>query len=228
MKAIFAGFACLASAQMTMQGQSGASSFGQYATYPQAAAYQGQQTFGQQPSQLGSFTLGQGNTQVNAQVGQFKVPSQQQFSLPAGYQVAPQQQYSQYAAPQQQYTAPTQQYSQYQTQVAPQQQQVRSASLGAAPQQMGLPQGYAPAPQYSQYSQQYPSQQYGMPSGMGMAGAGMGASSGAPGSTQTVQTGVRTMYVPIGQVQNVLASNPGARMVGTVTADRIPAGAAFY
>jgi len=242
------------SAQMTLSGQSQ----GQFAgAYPQAAYPQ--QTFGQQPmaqGQMGSFSLQQGNTQVNAQVGQFKIPSSQQFSVPAGYQVDP----SQYAA--QQYTAPTQQYSapsqyQYQSQGAPQ--QTRSATLSSVPQmsQYGLPQGYAQAGQYdpsSQYGQasQYPTQQYsgyapqtgyapqssygyapqsgyGAQSGYApQSGYGASSSSGAPGSTQTVQTGVRTMYVPLNQVSQILAQNPGAKMVGTVTADKIPAGAAFF
>jgi hypothetical protein len=38
----------------------------------------------------------------------------------------------------------------------------------------------------------------------------------------------RTIYVPMDQVQQVLAQNPGAKMVGTVSADQVPAGAGSH
>jgi hypothetical protein len=197
------------SAQMTMSGQSQGYSAG-YAP----ASYQAQQTFGQQPSSQMGYNYQQGNTQV----GQFKVPSSQQFSVPAGYQVDQSSQYSQYA-PQysQQYSAP----SQYQS--APSQyQSYQQYPQQSSQSQYGYPQGYAQAGQYPQ-QQQY--QSYSSYGGASMGGAPYGSSSG---STQTVQTGVRTMYVPLSQVQQVLSQTPGAKMVGTVTADRIPAGAAVY
>jgi len=252
---------------MTLSGQGQGSALGQYAgAYP---SYSSQQTFGQQP--MAQFN--QGSTQVNAQVGQFKVPSSQTLSVPAGQQYsqysAPTQQYSQYSAPTQQYSqysAPTQQYSQYsaptqqystQQYTAPTAQYQYSSqptsgmgystqsamglpqsAMGVSQSGMTLPQGYAQA---GQYSTQYPGQQsysgMGMTSsGMGMSSSGMGMTSGmgassgmgAPGSTQTVQNGVRTMYVPLNQVQQVLGQYPGAKMVGTVTADQIPAGSAVY
>jgi len=232
---------------MTLSGQGQGSALGQYAgAYP---SYSSQQTFGQQP--MAQFN--QGSTQVNAQVGQFKVPSSQTLSVPAGQQYsqysAPTQQYSQYSAPTQQYstqqyTAPTAQYQYssqptsgmgYSTQSA---MGLPQSAMGVSQSGMTLPQGYAQA---GQYSTQYPGQQsysgMGMTSsGMGMTSSGMGMTSGmgassgmgAPGSTQTVQTGVRTMYVPLNQVQQVLGQYPGAKMVGTVTADQIPAGSAVY
>jgi hypothetical protein len=57
-------------------------------------------------------------------------------------------------------------------------------------------------------------------------GAGMGSvPSGVAPSSGAAPSGFRTMYVPLEQVQSVLAQNPGARMVGTVSQDEIPAGA---
>jgi len=269
------------------------SSLGQYAaSYPSNTQYSSQ-SYGQplSSSPMGSFSMQQGSTQVNAQVGQFKVPSTQTFSVPAGYS-APQSQYSSYGAAtqpsygsasqpysaSQSYTAPSSNYQQYSTsQTAPQaSSSVRSASLGASSMgsntfgssanygsmgsnnygssmgsAMGLPTQYSaqypsysaqtsqptysaqnsqysaqtqyPTPYQSAQQQQQPYSNYGM--GMGM-GSTSQPSSGSQTSTQ--QVGVRTMYVPLNQVQQILSQYPGAQMVGTVTANQIPAGASVY
>jgi len=111
------------------------------------------------------------------------------------------------------------QYPSYSQNSQPSQYSAQPSQYSAQPTQYSAQPQY-PTP-YQSAQQQYTN--YGM--GMGM-GSSSQPSSGAQTTTQ--QVGVRTMYVPMNQVQQILSQYPGAHMVGTVTANQIPAGASVY
>jgi len=83
---------------------------------------------------------------------------------------------------------------------------------------MGLPQGYT----QQGYTQGGYSQGYNQQFGAEMSAPSTTSSSSTSGTGSGSGSGFRTVYVPISQAQQVLAQNPGAKMVGTV--NQVPAG----